>query len=68
MDEEALNLSVRKFLKTLGVTAQREIERAVREAVAGDHLKGRASFPAKATITVKEIDLAFEIEGEIKIA
>jgi hypothetical protein len=40
----------------------------VREATAGDRLKGRTSFPAKATITVKEIDLAFEIEGEIKIA
>ena len=52
MDEEALNLSVRKFLKKLGVTAQREIERAVREAAAGDRLKGRTSVPAKATITL----------------
>jgi len=68
MNEEALNLSVRKFLKKLGVTAQREIEQAMREAAAGDRLKGRTSFPAKATITVQGIELAFEIAGDIEIA
>jgi len=68
MDEEALNQSVRKFLKKLGVTAQREIEQAVREAAAGDRLAGRTSFPVKATITVQGIDLAFEIDGDIEIA
>jgi hypothetical protein len=68
MDEEALNLSVRKFLKTLGVTAQREIERAAREAADGDRLKGRTSFPAKATLKVEGLDITFEMEGEIKIA
>lgn len=68
MDEEALNLSVRKFLKKLGVTAQREIEQAVREAAAGGRLAGRTAFPAKATITVQGIDLAFEIDGDIEIA
>ena len=68
MDEEALNQSVRKFLKKLGVTAQREIEQAVREAAAGDRLAGRTSFLAKATITVQGIDLAFEIDGDIEIA
>ena len=68
MDEEALNQSVRKFLKRLGVTAQREIEQAVREAAAGDRLAGRTSFPAKATITVQGIDLAFEIDGDIEVA
>jgi hypothetical protein len=68
MDEEALNLSVRKFLKKLGVTAQREIERAVHEAAAGGRLKGRTSFPAKATITLEGIELAFEITGDIEIA
>jgi Family of unknown function (DUF6494) len=68
MDEEALNLSVRKFLKKLGVTAQREIEQAMREAAAGGRLAGRTAFPAKATITVQGIDLAFEIDGDIEIA
>jgi hypothetical protein len=68
MDEEALNQSVRKFLKKLGVTAQREIEQAVREAAAGDRLGGRTSFPARATIAVQGIDVAFEIDGDIEIA
>ena len=48
MDEEALNTSVRKFLKKLGVTAQREIEMAVRDADAKGLLKGSDPLPAKA--------------------
>ena len=58
MDEEALNTSVRKFLKKLGVTAQREIEKAVRDAVAKGQLKGNAPLPAKAVVTVGGIDLS----------
>ena len=40
MDEEALNMSVRKFLKKLGVTAQREIELTVREQLDAGQLRG----------------------------
>ena len=40
MDEEALNTSIRKLLKTFGVNAQREIERAVRNAASNGKLKG----------------------------
>jgi hypothetical protein len=40
----------------------------MREAAAGDRLKGRTSFPAKATITVQGIELVFEIAGDIEIA
>lgn len=61
-------MSVRKFLKTLGVTAQREIERAVREAVESGRLQDRTSFPAKATIAVPGVELVFEIDGTIEIA
>jgi hypothetical protein len=68
MDEEALNLSVRKFLKKLGVTAQREIETAVREAAASGMLKDSDRLLAKAVVTVGGIDLAFEIEGDIEVA
>jgi len=46
MNEEVLNTSVRKFLKKLGVTAQREIEKAVREAVATGRLKDGDRLPA----------------------
>ena len=68
MDEEAINISVRKFLKKLGVTAQREIEMAVRDADAKGLLKGSDPLPAKAVVTVGGIDLRFEIDGDIELA
>jgi len=68
MDEEALNTSVRKFLKKLGVTAQREIEMAVREAAPAGRLKDSDRLPAKAVVTVGRIDLKFEIDGDIELA
>ena len=52
MDEETFNMSVRKFLKTLGVTAQREIERAVREQLEAGELRGDETLDATATATV----------------
>jgi len=67
MNEEALNTSVRKFLKKLGVTAQREIEKAVREAVATGRLKDGERLPAKAVVTVGGINLAFEVDGDIEL-
>jgi Family of unknown function (DUF6494) len=67
MDEETLNTSVRKFLKRLGVTAQREIEKAVRAADAKGELSG-TTLPAKAVVTVGGIDLTFEIDGDIELA
>ena len=66
MDEDILNTSVRKFLKKLGVTAQREIEKAVRDADAARKLGG-APLPAKAVVTIGGIDLRLEIDGEIEL-
>jgi hypothetical protein len=67
MNEDALNTSVRKFLKKVGVTSQREIEKAVREAVSAGRLKGGEALPAKASITVDGIGLSFEIDGAIEL-
>lgn len=67
MNEEALNVSVRKFLKKVGVTSQREIEQAVRSAVSAGRLKGSETLPAKATLTVDGVGLAVEIEGAIEL-
>ena len=67
MNEEALNSSLRKFLKKVGITAQREIEKAVRDGVANGKLKGREALPAKATITLGGVDLKLEIEGEVEL-
>lgn len=67
MDEDALNRTVRKFLKTVGVTSQREIEIAVRKAVAEGRLKGNEKLPAKATVTLGGVDLSVDIDGEIAL-
>ena len=68
MNEDVFNTSIRKFLKTLGVTAQREIEKAVRDAVAKGRLKGSERLPARAVVTLGGIDLKFEIDGDIELA
>ena len=52
MNEDIFNTSIRRFLKTLGVTAQREIEKAVREALADGRLKGNEKLPATATVAI----------------
>jgi hypothetical protein len=65
MNEDVLNMSVRKFLKKVGVTAQREIEDAVRAAAASGKLKGGA-MPAKATFTIAALNLSFDIDGEVE--
>jgi hypothetical protein len=67
MNEEALNVSVRKFLKKVGITSQREIEQAVRAAVSGGKLKGNEALPAKVVLTVDGIGLSMEIEGAIEL-
>jgi hypothetical protein len=68
MDEETLNTSVRKFLKTFGVTAQREIEKAVRDAVSKGQLRDCPSLSTKAVVTVDGVNLKFEIESAIDLA
>jgi Family of unknown function (DUF6494) len=67
MNEDVFNGSIRKFLKTLGVTAQREIEKAVREALAQGRIKGNEKLPATATVTLAGLGLSHEIKGEIEL-
>jgi hypothetical protein len=67
MNEDVLNVSVRKFLKKVGITSQREIEQAVRAAVSGGKLKGNEALPAKVVLTVAGISLSVEIEGAIEL-
>jgi len=67
MNEDALNVSVRKFLKKVGVTSQREIEQAVRNAVSSGRLKGNETLPAKAMLTIDGIGLSVDIEGAIEL-
>ncbi len=68
MDEDIFNMQVRKFLKQVGVNAQREIETAVRAALADGRLKGDESLTAKATISLEALGLSKDIEGTIDLA
>jgi hypothetical protein len=67
MNEEVFNVSVGKFLKKVGITSQREIEKAVRAALANGRLKGNEALPAKVTLAVGTVGLAFEIDGAIEL-
>ncbi len=67
MNEDVFNMSVRKFLKKVGVTSQREIESAVRGAVEGGRLKGSESLKAKVVLSVDGVSLSVPIEGEIEL-
>jgi len=68
MNEEALNMSVRKFLKKVGVTSQREIETAVRAAVEGGRIDASAPLKATVTLRVGGIDLSVDIDGDIELS
>jgi uncharacterized protein DUF6494 len=59
-------MAIRKFLKTVGVTSQREIETAVRAAAAAGKLKSGAALKAKVVLTLPEIGLRHEIDGDIE--
>jgi Family of unknown function (DUF6494) len=67
MNEDVFNTSLRKFLKQVGVTSQREIEKAVREAVAAGRLKGNEQLSAKMVLTVGGVNLRHEISDEIEL-
>ncbi len=67
MNEEAFNMSIRKFLKTVGVTAQREIEKAVRQALAEGKLKGIDRLPIDARIRISGAALDLDVKGELEL-
>ena len=67
MDEEKFNGSMRKFLRTVGITSQQEIEKAVRDAVASGKLKGSETLNAKVVLTVDGVDLTHEVKGELEL-
>ena len=67
MNEEAFNMSIRRFLKTVGVRSQSEIERAVAKAIADGKLKGNETFPARMRLTIDSIGLDITLDGEIKL-
>ena len=67
MNEDSFNNSLRGFLKKVGITSQREIEKAVRDAIAGGHLKGNEKLPAKMVLSIGSISLTYEVTDEIEL-
>jgi hypothetical protein len=67
VDEEVFNMSLRKFLKTLGVTAQREIELAVREQLDGGDLQGDETLDATATVRIAGLARDVVVSGRISL-
>ena len=67
MNDEALNMSIRKFLKTVGVNSQLAIEKAVQKAILEGRLKGNETFPAAMTLSVGKLSIDVKFDGEIKL-
>ena len=67
MDQETFNLSIRKFLKMVGVNSQREIEQAVQKALQQKKISGAETLAAKITLELPQLGLKVPFDGEIKL-
>jgi hypothetical protein len=67
MNEETFNISIRKFLKMVGVSSQRDIEQAVAKASAEGGIAGNEAFPATMTLEVPGLKLNVKFDGEIRL-
>lgn len=67
MDEETFNITMRKFLKKVGVGSQHEIEQAVAKALASGSIQGNETFAAKATLEIAGLHLTVTFDGMIKL-
>jgi len=65
MNEETFNMDIRKFLKKVGITAQREIEKAVRAGLATGKLKGSERLKPVVTLKIAELGMSIDIDGQI---
>jgi len=68
MNDETFNLTLRRFLKELGITGQREIEKAVDQALASGRLTGSETLRARARLEVEGLDIETVVEGDITLA
>lgn len=67
MDEDKFNMSMRKFLKVVGVTSQQEIEKAVRAAVENGQIKGNETLSAEMVLTIGKVSLRHKVDGAIEL-
>ncbi len=68
MNQDIFNMELRKFLKKVGVTSQREIEQVVRAAIESGALTGGETLKAKVRLTIEGLDLDHEIAGDITLS
>jgi hypothetical protein len=68
IDEDRLNIEIRKFLKQVGVTSQREIEKAVRDAASSGQLPDSGSLPATMTLSIPALGLEHVVEHTFQVA
>jgi len=67
VDQEAFNLSIRKFLKMVGVNSQREIEHAVERARNSGAIQGSESFPVTVSVDIPALQLSVKFDGKIEL-
>lgn len=67
MNEEVFNLSIRKFLKRVGITAQRSIEETIRDSLSQGRLRGDEKLPVKVVLTVDQTALSVVVDGDIEL-
>ena len=67
MDQETFNLSIRKFLKNVGVSSQREMEQAVQKAIESGKLKGTETIPTKMTLEIPSLGIKVPFDGEMRL-
>ncbi len=67
MDDDVFNMQIRRFLKNVGVTSQREIETAVRDALASGRLKDNETVGVRITLTIDSLGVSKVIDGDIKL-
>lgn len=67
MNQDTFNLSLRKYLKRVGVTSQHEIEAGVQQALAESKLQGNETLRVKVTLQIAELDMTHVVDGEINL-
>ena len=67
MNEDTFNIEIRKYLKTVGISSQREIEHAVYKAIEAGKLNGAETLEVKMTLEVPSIGINHVIDGKISL-
>ena len=68
MDDDQFNINIRKYLKKVGITSQREIENAVRSAIDKKSMTGDENLDVKVRLSIDSLNFSVEIDGEISLS